>query len=238
MSAVLEARGVGRVLAGEREVVLVRDATLRAPSGAFTAIVGPSGCGKSSLLYLLGLLDRPTSGEIFVEGRAVSDLSGDALARLRLERFGFVFQFHFLLPEFTALENVRLPMERLGRISREQARTRAMDLLEELGIADKATRLPSHLSGGERQRVAIARSLANDPLVVLCDEPTGNLDSRNSARVVETLHHLAHDEQRAVICVTHDMDIAGGADLQVEMLDGRIERIIDRRENDTAACTG
>jgi lipoprotein-releasing system ATP-binding protein len=229
MSAILEARGLGRTLPGERPVVLVRDVDLAIEPGAFTTIVGPSGCGKSSLLYLLGLLDRPSEGELLFEEREMSGLSGDERAQVRLERFGFVFQFHFLLPEFSALENVMLPMRRLARLGHEEAERRALALLATMGLEGKETMTPDQLSGGERQRVAIARALANDPVLILGDEPTGNLDSRNSARVVETLRTLAHDEGRAVVCVTHDPAIAELADIRIEMLDGRVERIVDNR---------
>lgn len=229
MSAILETRNLGRNLPGDPPIVLVRDVNLTIEPGAFTTIVGPSGCGKSSLLYLLGLIDRPTTGELLVEGREVSQLSGDERARIRLARFGFVFQFHFLLPEFSALENVMLPMQRLGRLPIAQAREQALGLLAGVGLEDKHGKTPDRLSGGERQRVAIARALANDPILILGDEPTGNLDSHNSARVVETLHALAHEQGRAVACVTHDPGIAEASDVQIEMLDGRVENVIDRR---------
>lgn len=229
MTALLEAREIGRVLSGEPPVRLVEGASLVIEAGSFTTIVGPSGCGKSSLLYLLGLLDRPTSGDLLFEGREVNPLSGDERAHLRLERFGFVFQFHFLLPEFSALENVMLPMRRLGRLGKENARERAMQLLSGIGLEGKESRTPDRLSGGERQRVAIARALANDPVILLGDEPTGNLDSQNSARVVETLRSLAHDDKRAVVCVTHDPGIAELSDIRIDMLDGRIENIVDQR---------
>lgn len=225
MTALVEARGLGRTLGGDPQVTLVQDVDLAIEPGAFTTIVGPSGCGKSSLLYLLGLIDRPTAGELLVEGREVSRLSGDERAAIRLARFGFVFQFHFLLPEFSALENVMLPMRRLGRLNHVQARERAVELLEGMGMADKQAKTPDRLSGGERQRVAIARALANDPVLILGDEPTGNLDSQNSARVVETLRALAHEQGRAVACVTHDSVIAAQSDIRIEMLDGRIARI-------------
>lgn len=148
---------------------------------------------------------------------------------MQLARFGFVFQFHFLLPEFTALENVMLPMRRLGRLSGEQARERAVHLLGSLGLAGKEDKTPERLSGGERQRVAIGRALANDPILILGDEPTGNLDSQNSSRVVDTLIALAHEGGRAVVCVTHDLGIADLSDIRIDMLDGRIERITDQR---------
>jgi lipoprotein-releasing system ATP-binding protein len=225
MSAILEARGLGRTLKGDPPVVLLKDVSLEIEPGRFTTIVGPSGCGKSSLLYLLGLIDRPTSGELLLEGREVSHLSGDERARIRLERFGFVFQFHFLLPEFSALENVMIPIRRLGRIGGDAARRKAMELLSGVGLEDKYAKTPDRLSGGERQRVAIARALANDPVLILGDEPTGNLDSHNSAHVVEMLRALAHEQGRAVACVTHDTDIAEASDIRIEMLDGRIARI-------------
>ncbi|OCC25475.1 ABC transporter ATP-binding protein [Croceicoccus estronivorus] len=234
MTGILEARGLGRTLPGERPITLVKGVDLAIEPGCFTAIVGPSGCGKSSLLYLLGLLDRPTEGELLFEGREMSGLSGDERARVRLERFGFVFQFHFLLPEFTALENVMIPMRRLGRLDGEETKARALALLAEMGLEGKEGKTPDKLSGGERQRVAIARALANDPVLILGDEPTGNLDSHNSARVVETLLALAHEEGRAIACVTHDLDIAERADIRIEMLDGRVERIVDNRDTGRA----
>jgi len=189
----------------------------------FVAIVGPSGCGKSSLLYLLGLLDRPTSGRVLFNGQDMNSLRGDARARIRLASFGFVFQFHFLLPEFTALENVMLPMRRLGKLPLAEIHAKAQALLEGMGLGEKGAKTPDRLSGGERQRVAIARAIANDPALVLGDEPTGNLDSQNSARVVEMFRNLAHDQGRAVVCVTHDPDVAAAADVQISMLDGRIK---------------
>jgi len=222
---VLVAEGLTRELPGDPPVTLVAGADLAIEPGKFTAIVGPSGCGKSSLLYLLGLIDRPTAGRLLLEGRDVSPLSGDERARIRLERFGFVFQFHFLLPEFNALENVMMPIRRLGRLSLAQAEARARELLGFMGLAGKAEKSPDKLSGGERQRVAIARALANDPLLVLGDEPTGNLDSVNSARVVDLFRSLAHEQGRAVVCVTHDPGIAEVADIRVSMLDGRISEV-------------
>ena len=222
---VLVAQQLGRNLPGEPPVTLVADVDLAIEPGKFTAIVGPSGCGKSSLLYLLGLIDRPTTGHLLLDGRDMTPLSGDDRARIRLERFGFVFQFHFLLPEFNALENVMLPIRRLGRLSLEQAEARARDLLGQMGLADKMLKSPDKLSGGERQRVAIARALANDPVLVLGDEPTSNLDSVNSARVVDLFRQLAHEQGRAVVCVTHDLEIAEVADIRVSMLDGRISEV-------------
>ncbi|QHL90766.1 ATP-binding cassette domain-containing protein [Sphingomonas changnyeongensis] len=222
---ILSARGLGRVLPGDPPVALVTGVDLDIRPGRFVTVIGPSGCGKSSLLYLLGLLDRPTMGTLTLDGADTGGMSGDARARARLRRFGFVFQFHFLLGEFSALDNVLLPIRRLGALAPAAARARAMALLEMMGLADQAAKTPDRMSGGQRQRVAIARALANDPALVLGDEPTGNLDSQNSARVVEILRALAHDEGRAVVCVTHDGDIAAAADTRIHMRDGRIERI-------------
>jgi lipoprotein-releasing system ATP-binding protein len=177
------------------------------------------------LLYLLGLLDRPTSGSLTFDGINAIDLDGDERAQLRLERFGFVFQFHFLLPEFTALENVLLPIRRLGKVHPSEMAGQAASLLEELDLADQAGKTPDRMSGGQRQRVAIARALANDPSLILGDEPTGNLDSENSARVIKIFRHIAHDHGRAVVCVTHDPTVASAADVRIHMLDGEIERI-------------
>jgi len=220
-----------RELPGDPPALLVADANLAVMPGRFTAIVGPSGCGKSSLLYLLGLIDRPTGGRLLFDGRDLAQASGDERARIRLEHFGFVFQFHFLLPEFTAFENVMLPLRRLGRLSMAEAQARAQRLLEDVGLGEKGGKLPEKLSGGERQRVAIARALANNPRLVLGDEPTGNLDSVNSARVVELFRDLAHRQGRAVVCVTHDTGIAELADIRVTMLDGRV---VDVREQHPA----
>ncbi|NBC38169.1 ATP-binding cassette domain-containing protein [Novosphingobium sp. FSY-8] len=232
---VLIARHLTRSLPGDPPATLVADADLAILPGRFTAIVGPSGCGKSSLLYLLGLIDRPTSGQLLLDGRDLAQMSGDDRARIRLEHFGFVFQFHFLLPEFTALENVMLPLRRLGRLSQAQARERAMQMLADVGLGDKWMKPPDRLSGGERQRVAIARALANNPRLVLGDEPTGNLDSVNSARVVDLFRDLAHKQGRAVVCVTHDMGIADLADIRVTMLDGRV---VEVREQHPAPSAG
>ncbi len=222
MTALLEARNLTRILPGDPPVILVNDASLIAQQGRFATIIGPSGCGKSSLLYLLGMIDRPTQGALLFEGADVNRLSGDERAQLRLERFGFVFQFHFLLSEFTALENVMLPMRRLGRLTGREARDRAMALLTSAQLETKMDKTPDQLSGGERQRVAIARALANNPVLILGDEPTGNLDSQNSTLVINTFKALAHDQGRAVICVTHDLAIAAAADVRISMLDGRV----------------
>jgi lipoprotein-releasing system ATP-binding protein len=203
-------------------VTLVQDASLKVERGEFIAITGPSGSGKSSLLYLLGLLDRPTEGRVLLEGRDTASLSAAELANLRLSRLGFVFQFHFLLPEFSTLDNVLIPIRRLGRLKDAAARAQAMKLLEALGMAEAAAKLPEQLSGGMRQRAAIARALANDPAIILADEPTGNLDTRNAAAVFDIFQRLAAEEGRAILVVTHDAELAKRATRRVHLVDGRI----------------
>jgi len=209
------------IVRGAREHNL-RNIDVTIPRDRLTVITGLSGSGKSSLLYLLGLLDHPTDGTIRLRGQDTATLDEDVLAQLRLVELGFVFQFHFLLPEFSALENTMLPMRRLARLNDAQIETRAFALLDSFGLADQARKLPRQLSGGQSQRVAIARALANDPLLILADEPTGNLDSAASANVQTILQQLAHSYSRAVIVVTHDRDFAAAADRIIVMSDGRI----------------
>jgi lipoprotein-releasing system ATP-binding protein len=218
--ALLEAQHITRRL--PEGVTLVQDASLKVDRGEFIAITGPSGSGKSSLLYLLGLLDRPTEGRVLLEGRDTASLSAAELANLRLMRLGFVFQFHFLLPEFSTLDNVLIPIRRLGRLKDAAARAQAMKLLEALGMAEAAAKLPEQLSGGMRQRAAIARALANDPAIILADEPTGNLDTRNAAAVFDIFARLATEEGRAILVVTHDAELAKRANRRIHLVDGRI----------------
>ncbi len=223
MTPILAAERLGRVLAGEVPVTLVRDIDLEVGRGEFLVIMGPSGSGKSSLLYLLGLLDTPTSGRILLDGQDTSGYGEDQLAATRLRKLGFVFQFHFLLAEFTVLENVLLPMRRLGKLDEGAARKRAEDLLEQLGLREHARKHPHQLSGGQRQRVAIVRALANDPLIILADEPTGNLDTHASANVQQILHDLTRQLGTTVIAVTHDVTFASAADRRIGIVDGQID---------------
>ena len=219
---VLVAEKLTRRLEGEVPVTLVEDADVRIARGEFVVIRGPSGSGKSSLLYLLGLLDRPTSGRLLLDGEDTSAFGEDRLADVRLAKLGFVFQFHFLLNEFSALDNVLMPMRRLGRLDAEARRARGLQLLGDLGLVGHEYKRPSQLSGGQRQRVAIARALANDPLIVLADEPTGALDTRSSENVRDLLRELASGQDRSIIAVTHDLHFASAADRQIEIVDGRI----------------
>ncbi len=223
MSPVIAAEHLGRVLPGEVPVTLVEDINLTIGRGEFTAIMGPSGSGKSSLLYLLGLLDVPTAGRVWLDGEDTSVYGENELADRRLAKLGFVFQFHFLLDEFTVLQNVTLPIRRLGRLDEAGGGARALDLLARLGVADQAAKHPHQLSGGQRQRVAIARALANDPLVILADEPTGNLDSAAGARVRQILRDLTHTLGKTVVAVTHDAAFAAAADRRIGIVDGRLD---------------
>lgn len=223
MKPVLRTEGLTRILPGEVPVTLVQDITLEIGRGEFVAVMGPSGSGKSSLLYLLGLLDKPTGGRIWLDETDTAGMDEEKLARLRLEHLGFVFQFHFLLAEFSALDNVMLPMRRLGRLGESEARDKAADILASLGLADHLLKRPSQMSGGQRQRVAVARALANDPLIILADEPTGSLDTHSSANVREILHELSHTQQRSIVAVTHDPSFAQAADRRIFLVDGRLQ---------------
>jgi lipoprotein-releasing system ATP-binding protein len=223
VSEVLRAEQLTRILPGEVPVALVRDVSLSIRRGEFVTVQGPSGSGKSSLLYLLGLLDVPTSGKVWLDGVDTSAFGEDQLAQVRLEKLGFVFQFHFLLAEFTVLENVMLPMAKLGRLSPAEQRARAERLLTDLGLADQLHKRPDQLSGGQRQRVAIARALANEPLIILADEPTGNLDTVSSSNVQETLSEVVRAQNKAVVAVTHDPDFARAGHRIIRIVDGRLE---------------
>jgi len=218
----VDLRRVTRVLPGVVPVTLVRDIDLEVAAGDFIAITGPSGSGKSSLLYLLGLLDRPSEGEVWLEGQETSRLSDQERAALRLTYLGFVFQFHFLLPEFSVVQNVMLPLRKAGRLAPRALRERAEGLLVQLGLEDCLAKRPDQLSGGERQRVAIARALANDPKLILADEPTGNLDSKNGALVFDIFERLVTEEGRSVVTVTHDTGLAGRTKRRVHLIDGCI----------------
>lgn len=222
MSPLIETQGLTRVLPAAVPVTLVQDITLAIGAGEFVAITGPSGSGKSSLLYLLGLLDRPTSGTLAIEGRDTAGLTERERAAIRLGTLGFVFQFHFLLPEFTARENVEIPMRRLGRLGAAAMRERSTELLTALGLADHLDKRPDQLSGGQRQRVAVARSLANDPPLILADEPTGSLDTKNSEQVFAILDALVRERGKTVIAVTHDTEMAAKASRRIHLVDGRL----------------
>jgi lipoprotein-releasing system ATP-binding protein len=219
----LSCRGLERFLGeGDSQVHALCGVSLDLEPGSVHAIVGPSGCGKSTLLYILGLLDRADSGTLTIDHQLVSGLPDDRLSQKRNELLGFIFQFHFLLEDFTAQENVMIPMRRLGRLTENEMRSRAADLLNAVDLGDKLERPSRHLSGGEQQRVAVARALANDPRVILADEPTGNLDSANSQRAFELLQDIVKEEGKALLLVTHNSAIAELCDWIHEMQDGVI----------------
>src|SRR5246127_1385719 len=219
----LSCEGIERYLGEEEERVhALRGVSLEIETGSVQAVVGSSGCGKSSLLYVLGLLDAPDAGYVFIESESMSHLSDDELAYKRSQFIGFIFQFHFLMEDFTAQENVMIPMRKLGQLPDAQMRERAADLLEGVGLGDKLRRPSRHLSGGEQQRVAIARALANDPKVILADEPTGNLDTANSERAFELLRNLVHERGKALLLATHNPAIAEACDWIHNMKDGHI----------------
>lgn len=205
---------------GEGRVHVLRGVSLELERGKIYAVVGPSGCGKSTLLYLLGLLDQPDQGEIYLNGEPMTRMGDQERTAARNDHLGFVFQFHFLLKEFSALENVIIPMRKQGHLSADEMEARATAYLDDVGLGDKLHRLATQLSGGEQQRVAIARSLANMPSVILADEPTGNLDVQNSNIVFDLLTRLARENDQAVLIVTHNPEIAQKCDHILRMEDG------------------
>jgi lipoprotein-releasing system ATP-binding protein len=219
----LSCHDVERYLGEEEERVhALRGVSLDVEAGTLHAVVGPSGCGKSTLLYILGLLDTPDAGSVEIGSTLISGLCDEDLALRRNQLIGFIFQFHFLMEDFTAIENVIIPMRRLGQLSEEEMSERAAHLLEAVGLSDKLRRQSRHLSGGEQQRVAIARALANDPQVILADEPTGNLDTNNSQRAFQLLANIVREREKALLLVTHNRFIADACDWVHEMKDGRI----------------
>jgi putative ABC transport system ATP-binding protein len=216
----IELRDVSKtVTSGSEPLTILHPLTARIPRGQFVAVVGPSGSGKSTLLGLIAGLDAPTSGSVFIDGVDITLLDEDALARLRGEKIGIVFQFFHLIPSLTAHENVAVPMEIAGNAD---AADRAGALLEEVGLTGRAHHYPSQLSGGEQQRVALARALANNPPIVLADEPTGNLDSTNGRHIMKLLRDVHRARGTTLVLVTHDLELAVQADARIALRDGRV----------------
>lgn len=216
----IELRNVSKtVTSGTELLTILHPLTATIPRGQFVAVVGPSGSGKSTLLGLLAGLDSPTTGAVVIDGVDITTLSEDELARLRGQKIGFVFQFFHLIPSLTAYENVAVPMELRGQAD---AGTRARALLEDVGLTGRAHHYPSQLSGGEQQRVALARALANDPPILLADEPTGNLDSENGRLIMELLTSIHRTRNTTLVLVTHDKELAALADVCIRMRDGRV----------------
>jgi len=218
---VLKAEKLVKVFTGAARQQVLYDVSLSVDRGQFVTIMGKSGCGKSTLLYLLSTLDTDYEGKVTIMGREVTGLDEEELAKFRCEHIGFVFQFHYLLPEFTALENVMLPALKLGRWDRADVERRAMDKLRQMEMDGFARQPSGKLSGGQQQRVAIARALINEPDLILADEPTGNLDSANTEKVIGIFRELAQ-QGNTIIVVTHDRDLAERADRIVELADGKI----------------
>jgi putative ABC transport system ATP-binding protein len=216
----IELRQVSKtVTSGSEPLTILHPLTTTIPRGQFVAVVGPSGSGKSTLLGLIAGLDAPTSGSVIIDDVDITTLDEDALARLRGEKIGFVFQFFHLIPSLTAYENVSVPMEIKG-VAGAPARARA--LLEEVGLTGRAHHYPSQLSGGEQQRVALARALANDPAIVLADEPTGNLDTTNGRHIMDLLRNVHRTRNTTLVLVTHDAELAAMAESRITLRDGRV----------------
>jgi len=226
MNALLTAKAVRRVFAGGdgQMLEILRGVDVEVRRGEFVAIVGASGAGKSTLLHLLGALDSPTSGDVWLDGSRYADLEARGAAELRNRKLGFVFQFHHLLREFSALENVMMPLL-IGGSAPRKARSRAEEVLSEVGLAGRMSHRPAELSGGEQQRCAVARALVHDPSVVLADEPSGNLDHANAERLHEMFFRLAREYETAVVVVTHNRQLAGRADRVLLLEDGRLTTV-------------
>lgn len=219
---ILEARSICKSFHDPIKIDVLKDISFSINSGDFVSIIGKSGCGKSTLLYILSTMDTDYTGELFIDSENMRGKSEKQLASIRNEKIGFVFQFHYLLNEFTVLKNVMLPGFKLDKFEDEVLENNALKLLETLGIEKLAHKMAYKLSGGEKQRVAIARSMINDPLIIMCDEPTGNLDNKNSDIVYETFKELTEVYKKTLLIVTHDLILAEGTERIITMDDGRI----------------
>jgi lipoprotein-releasing system ATP-binding protein len=219
---VVEAKNLNKYFYEPVEFHVLKEINLTIRSGEFAAIVGPSGSGKSTLLYVLSSLDREYEGDVFFGDVELKTLSNQKLARLRNKSIGFIFQFHYLLADFTALDNVMLPGLKLGELPHEELEEKAMQKLDLLGIADQSTKRVNKLSGGQQQRVSIARALINEPQIIFCDEPTGNLDSKNARIVYDMLKNLTREFDQTILMVTHDDSYLSEIDRQIHLLDGKI----------------
>lgn len=219
---ILETKNIIKYFHEPTEFQVLKDISFDVKKGEFLSMIGKSGSGKSTLLYVLSTMDTDYKGELFIDNKLMTGLSTDQLAELRNEKIGFVFQFHYLLPEFSCLRNVMIPALKLGKLSEKEIEQRAYQKLEILGLQDQALKPASKLSGGQQQRVAIARALINDPLIIMGDEPTGNLDSKNSDIVFNIFQELTRNFGQTIIAVTHDEDFAHKSDRIIEMKDGRI----------------
>jgi lipoprotein-releasing system ATP-binding protein len=222
MENILEGRHISKYFEKPERFQVLKDISLSVGKSEFVSIMGKSGCGKSTLLYILSTMDTDYEGELFLNEKKITGLSHDQLAHIRNAEIGFVFQFHYLLPEFSVLENVMLPAKKLGRKSSAEIEHDAYEKLKLLGIEDQALKQSSRISGGQKQRVAIARALINDPKIIMGDEPTGNLDSKNADNVFNIFQRLTHEIGMSLLVVTHDTDFAKRTDRIIYMEDGRI----------------
>ena len=222
MTPSLEAKFIQKEFHDPVTIQVLKDINFTINKGEFVSLTGKSGCGKSTLLYILSTMDTDYSGELFIDGISMKNKKENELARIRNEKIGFVFQFHYLLNEFSVLKNVMLPGLKLNKYTEEEIEHRAIEKLKILGIESEALKLPNQLSGGQKQRVAIARSLINDPLIIMGDEPTGNLDKKNSLIVFDIFKELAHSFKQTLLIVTHDQEFASNCDRIIEMEDGKI----------------
>ncbi|MDI9875611.1 ABC transporter ATP-binding protein [Flectobacillus rivi] len=218
----LEAKHINKSFHDPVTVPILKDVSIEIPKGQFTSIVGKSGCGKSTLLYILSTMDTDYEGELWIDGERLTGKTEAELARVRNEKIGFVFQFHYLLNEFSVLQNVMLPGLKLGKISHQELEHRAIEHLRKLGMDSKALKKANQLSGGEKQRVAIARALINDPLIIMGDEPTGNLDKKNTEVVFDIFRQLSEEYKQSLLIVTHDPNFAERTQRIIEMEDGRV----------------
>lgn len=223
MMNVLEVENIRKKFYDPTEFEVLKGISFQVRRGEFLTMVGKSGSGKSTLLYVLSTMDTDYTGQLIIDNEKLTSLSLDNLARIRNEKIGFIFQFHYLLSEFTCLKNVMIPALRLGKLSEHEIEERAMQKLTALGLADQALKPASKLSGGQQQRVAIARALINDPLIIMGDEPTGNLDTKNTQIVFDILKDLTHTTGQTIIAVTHDLDFAKASDRTIELVDGSVK---------------
>jgi lipoprotein-releasing system ATP-binding protein len=221
-AAILSTKGLGKYFYEPIEFKVLDDISFDAYKGEFLTLVGKSGSGKSTLLYCLSTMDTAYEGELWIDGQKITGKKPNELAALRNKSIGFIFQFHYLLPEFSCLKNVMLPALKLGQYSYKEVEARAYQKLDVLGIKEQALKPASKLSGGQQQRVSIARALINDPAIIMCDEPTGNLDSKNTQIVFDIFKQIAHEFNQTIIAVTHDNDFAKASDRTIELADGKI----------------
>lgn len=222
MNTALKANNINKYFYTPEKFQVLNDVGFEIMKGEFVSIIGKSGCGKSTMLYILSTMDTDYDGDLELNGETVTGKNQNALAAFRNRHLGFVFQFHYLLPDFSCLKNVMIPALRLGKLSKQEIEHNAYEKLKTLGVAEQALKLASKISGGQQQRVAIARALINEPAIIMGDEPTGNLDSKNTTIVFDIFKQLASEHNKTIITVTHDNDFAAKSDRVIEMMDGKI----------------